>query len=451
MSKKLTVEVFRERSEKKHSKKYGYDRVKFDKITDKVEILCNACQEYFTQVVNDHLRGSGCPKCNKCGRKKLSPEEFLSRCKEKYPTQFDFSETKYIVSENKVKIRCNICGHSFEVMPSDFLNSTVGCRKCADKYRGAKRRISQKEFLARMQILHGNDYDYSDVDYTTRDGKIKIYCKTCREFFFQKADYHMNGSKCPKCAHISSVQKRSLHKKEIIERANLVHLGKYDYSFMEEYPTINGGLATIVCSIHGQFFQNIGNHLDGCGCPTCAAEERGKLLSLGKDEFVKRSSIMHVGMYDYSKVVYTNAVTKVEIICSVHGVFWQEPQHHLAGSGCPQCRISSGEREIIRFLKNKNIIYVFEKKFKDLGRLSYDFYLPQQNILIEYDGIQHFEPTDFGSGTAVALREFRLRKANDLLKTKYASDNNIRLIRIAYKDFDRIEEILMTTLGETNA
>ena len=54
-------------------------------------------------------------------------------------------------------------------------------------------------------------------------------------------------------------------------------------------------------------------------------------------EFITESKTIHNDRYDYSKVEYVNAKTKVCIICPEHGEFWQTPNNHLKGQGCPKC------------------------------------------------------------------------------------------------------------------
>lgn len=93
----------------------------------------------------------------------------------------------------------------------------------------------------------------------------------------------------------------------------------------------------ITCPKHGDFLQNLANHLNGKGCSLCARERIGASQVLSNEQFKTRSSIIHKGIYDYSKVVYKNYYTPVTIICHTHGDFIQKPSEHLAGSGCQTC------------------------------------------------------------------------------------------------------------------
>ena len=118
---------------------------------------------------------------------------------------------------------------------------------------------------------------------------------------------------------------------------------------------------------------------------------------------------------------------------------------------CPYCnRLSKGETEIVRILDKLGIRYYNNHKFDDckhILHLKFDFYLPDYNMVIEYDGIQHFKPVKKFGG----VERFKLDKYRDSLKNKYCEDNNIKMLRIAYFDYRRIEQILInsTTIETT--
>ena len=132
-------------------------------------------------------------------------------------------------------------------------------------------------------------------------------------------------------------------KEEFIQDAREKHNGKYDYSKVE-YVNAKTKVC-IICPEHGEFEQTPNNHLSGQGCPTCANEANGERCRSSKEEFIKKSRKKHGEKYDYSKVEYVNANTKVCIICPEHGNFEQMPYCHLQGQGCPTCaNETNGER-----------------------------------------------------------------------------------------------------------
>lgn len=125
------------------------------------------------------------------------------------------------------------------------------------------------------------------------------------------------------------------------------------------------------------------------------------------------------------------------------------PTNFLHGCRCPKCQISSskGEQRIEKFLMQNKIEYVAQKKFKELlgtggGKLSYDFYLPTHNFLIEYQGAQHKRCFDFFGGES----RLKNQQIHDNRKREYAKSKNIKLLEIWYYENDKIETILENNL-----
>jgi len=127
-----------------------------------------------------------------------------------------------------------------------------------------------------------------------------------------------------------------MYTKEIfIEKARKVHGDKYDYSKVEY---INSQTKVcIICPEHGEFWQEPSAHLRGYCCPKCGNFNRGRYKRFNKVDFIQKAKEVHGNKYDYSKVEYVNAQTKICIICPEHGEFWQIPMGHLKGEGCPKC------------------------------------------------------------------------------------------------------------------
>ena len=135
-------------------------------------------------------------------------------------------------------------------------------------------------------------------------------------------------------------------------------------------------------------------------------------------------------------------------------------------TGCPECQNSKGEKIISQYLLDSNFIkinqteyidsfkynynyYIPQKEFNGLvglgnGNLSYDFYLPNQNLLIEFQGEQHEK---YIPGLHKSKKDFERQLEHDKRKREYAKNNNIKLLEIWYWDFDNIEEILNNYLN----
>lgn len=220
---------------------------------------------------------------------------------------------------------------------------------------------------------------------------------------------------------------KKLNNQEFITKANKVHFFKYSYE-KTQYKTTHIKIV-ITCPEHGDFLQYPSDHLRGHGCPECKKLILSKIKTkYNTQSFIKKASKIHNHLYSYEETIYQHCFKKIKIRCFTHGYFWQRPNGHLNGRGCPKCKSSKGEKQIEQWLKEHNIEFIPQKRFKDCKNkslLPFDFYLPKTNICIEYDGIQHFYPT-FGS------KAFELTKINDKIKNKYCKSNDIRLIRIKY-------------------
>lgn len=129
-------------------------------------------------------------------------------------------------------------------------------------------------------------------------------------------------------------------------------------------------------------------------------------------------------------------------------IFYKTPHNFLAGQRCPHCVTpTKGEQKIIDYLELHNENYTFQKSYDDLrgindGLLSYDIYLDNKNVLIEYQG-------QFHDGTAFKDNDYKWHRQqeHDKRKREYAKSHNIKLLEIWYWDFDNIEEILSRELG----
>lgn len=126
---------------------------------------------------------------------------------------------------------------------------------------------------------------------------------------------------------------------EFVRRAIAAHGARYDYSRVQ-YQSVNKKVE-IVCSEHGPFWMRPADHT--CkrpqGCPKCWTKVHPMMRPSTKEHWVARARKTHGDKYDYSKVQYVNDGAKVEIVCSIHGAFWQKAGNHLLNRGCRLCGI----------------------------------------------------------------------------------------------------------------
>ena len=237
---------------------------------------------------------------------------------------------------------------------------------------------------------------------------------------------------------------KKLTQEEFIKRAKEIHGNKYDYS-ATVYENCRKKVI-IICPEHGPFDIWPMDHLRGVGCSRCFdIYKRGKnRQKASKEKFIEKARKIHGDKYDYSKVVYENNKKEVCIICPEHGEFWQTPRNHIHNAaGCPICRESKLEKETRKQLKVKKIKFEYQKRFNWLGYQSLDFYLPDYNVGIECQGIQHFEPVDF-SGKGNAEEQFKEVKRLDKKKKELCEEKNVTLKYINYNDDvkEKIDNIL---------
>lgn len=227
---------------------------------------------------------------------------------------------------------------------------------------------------------------------------------------------------------------------EFIEKARLVHGDFFDYSVVRY---LKASLKVeIGCPLHGVFLQRPNDHLTGNKCPVCKFDKIATLKRGNKEAFVFKAQLAHGDTYDYSHVDYVNATTKIHIQCKLHGTFYQTPDKHaaLGGTGCPQCSkgTSRGERLVEQVLTSWGVGYEREKRFDGLigstsnSRLRYDFWIPSQETLIEFDGEQHVQPVRTKGRISMeeATRKYLACVVNDTKKNNYALARGYELIRI---------------------
>lgn len=364
--------------------------------------------------------------------KKLTTEEFIRRAKEVHGERYDYSKTHYHGRSKKVLIICREHGEFWQ-RPDHHLSS-YGCRKCSRRYMDAE------YFKQKANVVHNGKYDYSKVEYVNNHTKVHIVCPIHGEFW-QTPNDHLSGKGCFKCR----VENATLCTESFIERANRLHKEKYDYS-LTVYEHCQKKVK-IICPIHGMFEQTAGNHLNGYGCQQCANDARRKTTS----QFIAEAKAIHGDKYDYAFVDYHQSFEKVKIICPTHGLFEQSPHHHLDGAGCPSCSKSQGEARIEAFLRKNEIPFFSQYKivinsslFERDHFVLVDFFIPQNKLIIEFNGIQHYVEVEYFHKKDNGFEKQKLR---DEKLRKWCNDNDVNLLEIKYNEIDSIEEVLINNLN----
>jgi len=483
-SKKSNTSEFINKSKEIHGDKYDYSKVEYKKANEKVTIICKEHGD-FLQTPNGHLNGKGCRKCSteiNSDKQRKTTEQFIKEAIKIHDDKYDYSRVEYKNAGEKVTIICKEHGEFLQT-PNSHLSKESGCIKCAGCYKS-----NTEEFIKKSKEIHDDKYDYSKVEYKNAGEKVIIICKEHGDFL-QTPNGHLNGNGCYKCGYNMSVfsndgfinKAKEIHNdkynydkinyikmnekviitckehgdfeqtpsnhitheqgcqkcagnylsnaEEFIEKAKLIHNDKYDYSNINYIN--NHTNVTIICKEHGDFEQTPQKHLSGCGCKCCGIVTMKIKQKTDVDDFIKNANIIHNDKYEYLKMNYINARTKIVITCKIHGDFEQQPDSHLRGCGCPYC-VNKTEFILYEYLQN---LYEITKQFKkdwcknnDTNKyLPFDFCIEELKIILELDGRQHFEQV---MNWKTPEEQFE----NDKYKEKCANENGYSIIRLLQED-----------------
>lgn len=297
---------------------------------------------------------------------KLTKEEVIEQFKKVHGDKFDYSKFEYNGNLEKSEIICNIHG-SFYQHPKSHKRGR-GCPLC-NKHRKRTEEDAIKEF----REVHGNKYDYSDLNYKNGSSKVKIKCPY-HGWFYQIASEHKWGYGCRRCADDEKIIPLDEWKK----KCHIIHDNKYDYSQVS-YKILNETVI-INCPIHGEYKQNAYSHKQGYGCPDCGNNRKSLIFKekYPADLYRKKVEKIHGTKYDYSKTEYINNHTKVKIRCPKHGVFERFPQNVLkAEIACEECRLELNKEntynKIVSYFECNewNDLVLDKKTFKGLGEIGY--------------------------------------------------------------------------------
>lgn len=312
-------------------------------------------------------------------------EDYIQEAVEIHGDKYDYIELFKINNYPYLKICCKTHGE-FQKRTTNHILKKQGCPLCSKPSK-----LTRELFIKKAIDIHEDKYDYSQVEYINGNFKIKIICKE-HGIFEQLPQNHLKGQNCPKCSG------KVVSKDDFIERSNLYHNNKYDYSLVE-FKTMTTPVK-IICKTHGIFEQLPRYHLDSNGCYKCSG------ITKNTEDFIINSKLKHGDKYDYSKVNYENTRKQVIIICKKHGEFKQTPNDHLSGYGCIKCgkdnyskiclkwlnEISEKENIHIQHIDNggEKVIILNNKKYK------LDGYCKETNTIYEFFGdLWHGNPILF--------------------------------------------------------
>lgn len=285
------------------------------------------------------------------------------------------------------------------------------------------RRITYQEVKESIE-LEGYKLLSKEEEYVNTNTYITVQCPHNHEPYEVKFHKWKCNRRCPKCRRV----------KPLTQEEARLRFAEYGLKMKEKYINVKTPIR-VECEYGHVFLRRIGAK---DGCPHCYGNAR-----LTQEQIKAR--IEKYAGYEVKDCSNYSRRSKITIQC---------PKGHLFNMRidsfqgcCPFCSESKGEAIIRTWLESNQVEYTTQHIFKDCfykGVLRFDFYLPRHNTCIEFDGEQHFKPTDFTSKKTQeeVNKQFNIIQKRDKIKNTYCKDNNITLVRIPYYEINNIDNIL---------
>lgn len=346
--------------------------------------------------------------------------------------------TEYKSIHEKLKIKC-ANGHEFEMSFNNFKRGQR-CKECS---RVNKQKYTEKEA---EELLNREGYILKGKYVNMRDA-VKMECPNHHIISMSMGNFE-KGHRCKYCNEEdkhriaigfkdSNKKYNKGNKKYTLEEAKCI-LNEVNFELLDdEYNGIKSKV-NIRCE-HGHEFNMRFDRARRGKCPICSKEKSFYSLDFIREYLKKDDYILLSTKYEG---IYSN----IEIMCPEgHAYTTTFNNYKNYNLRCPMCSGSLGERRVEKYLKNNNITYYYQYRYedcKDKKALPFDFYLPDYNLIIEYDGEQHYDIKHSIDGE----EGFWLNVYHDAIKNSYCEDNNINLLRIPYWEYEDIEKLIKETL-----
>lgn len=300
---------------------------------------------------------------------------------------------------------------------------------------------NEKEFISLIEEVNPN---FVVSGYTKMDNNVDVYCKICGNSFTRRGSRLKTNPKCPFC---NGTYKRDTITNEMFYQdieeisPSITILGKYKN---RKTPI------QCQCKLDEYVWTTTPDELyRGRGCPECKKRILRSLYQFSKDDVLIKLKETNPDI-SYDIPVYQNMDSNVNCHCNKCGNDWSTKVAYVIYSkaGCPVCNSSKGEKEIRRFLEENNIDFEAQKKFDDCRGekrpLPFDFYIKECNLLIEFQGIEHYKSIPFFGGD----ESFKNRKMLDDIKKDYAINNGYKFLEISYIDLrkGKVNDILVKNI-----
>jgi hypothetical protein len=356
--------------------------------------------------------------------RKKTHEEFVEELKQKQPDIVCIE--KYINIKTKIRFKHIPCGTEFKYEPNEILRDRNGtrCPTCSRLYNG----VTHEKFIIKLRTLQPNIECLGT--YINSETKI-LFRHSCGYEWMGLPKDILQLKHCPNCYNKYTSEEFMIKLKQL--RPDITCLGEYL------------GYTTPILFRHScghEWTITPKTILSTKTCPICCTHTKWTHTA-----FIERLSIQQPDIICLDTYINNKTPIRFKHTC---GYVWKcIPQTVLVRIGkCPKCsnKISSGERSVRDILLKNNIYFEPEKVFINcvhISPLPFDFYIPELNVCIEYQGIQHFKAIEYWGGEI----EFEKRKHRDQIKRNFCRDNNISLLEIKYDE--DVENVLSEYFANT--
>lgn len=354
--------------------------------------------------------------------KKKTHEEYVQELSKKNPN-LEVLEN-YIGLNSKIKHKCLTHNVVWEISPYNALMGK-GCHNCKSDKIKTRKRMAHEQYVEYLKELNPNIKILGT--YVNAKTPVLYECLICGNKWTTNPEVIKMGCGCTACAQIARNNKRRKSHHDFINALSSIN---ENIEPIGEYVEANIKMS-FRCKIDGHIWSTTpASILYGCGCPKCAAKRVSEAQRMSHEQFIDNITKVNTDVEVLGK--YNGSHKPILCRCTTCNHKWEATPSNLMGKhGCPQCNSSRGEKEIRNWLNENGILYEAQKLFadcRDKRALPFDFYLPEYNVAIEYDGKQHFQPMDYFGGE----NGFKYVTSHDKIKTDYCKNNNIRLCRIPY-------------------
>lgn len=273
-------------------------------------------------------------------------------------------------------------------------------------------------------------------EYRGRSKTLLHKCLQCGYVWSTRPTDTLRGKSCRFCARTRRAQKLLYTHERYVE---LLTERNHKVKVIEQYHGNKIPILHECLCCQYQWKTSPRSMLQGQGCPKCA--HNLKFTTESYQQKLRDKEFPYVILEEYK-----NNQTSTLHLCEKCGLEWKaRPSDILQGKGCPSCakkdKCSKGEQIIKKYLEVRGIQYHFQYFFDDCAfqsKLPFDFFLPEYNVCIEYDGEHHYQSIDFYGGE----QQLKIQQQRDKVKNDYCFSHGILLIRIPYWKTKEINIIL---------